>query len=264
MQKFITVVLMTTLGIAACGGDEDDTPPPPPPTGSAPFVSPPAQPPVAQPPGQVMVTVTANSTPPGATVTGGGRQLGITPFTTQVPVPAPAPGEVQTFAFTFELQGYQSATLTASPVNNTISITAALAPVVQPEVVSTTVNADADGDGDEAGELRIVGQGGGPIYDHHTTTGSAVVDRDCTIDRLRVRLNGTHTYFGDLYITLRDPNGNSYSLARGNRGSNPFRTHTVRRAEGRQARGRWTLAIEDRLAQDSGVLRAWSLSLRCR
>ncbi|HEY8429771.1 MAG TPA: proprotein convertase P-domain-containing protein, partial [Sandaracinaceae bacterium] len=194
-----------------------------------------------------------------AMVTGGGRPLGTTPLQTQVPVPAPQPGEVQTFAFQFTLPGYQPATINASPVNNTISITAALAPAVQPQPVPT----GGEDDEEEAGELRVHGQGGGPIYDNHTTTGSAVVTEDCTIDRLRVRLNGSHTYYGDLYITLRDPNGNSYSLARGGR-TNPFRTHTVRRAEGRQARGRWTIAIEDRLRQDSGVLRSWSLSFRCR
>src|SRR5690606_34461683 len=132
-----------------------------------------------------------------------------------------------------------------------------LAPAVQPQEVGG--GGGGDDDGDEAGEMRVNGQGGGPIYDNHTTTGTAMVTQDCTIDRLRVRLNGTHTYYGDLYITLRDPNGNSYSIARGGR-ANPFRTHTVRRAEGRQARGRWTIAIEDRLRQDSGVLRGWSLS----
>lgn len=271
MRKLVVILTalagMSLLPSAGCGIRDDDDAPPPPTTATGPVVTgvPPVngQPPhvVAAPTGQVMVTVAANSSPPGAIVTGGGRQLGVTPLQTQVPVPAPVPGQVQTFSFTFELAGYQPATINASPVNNTISITAALAPAVQPQEVGTPTQ---PGDDDsEAGEIHVPGRGGGPIYDNHTTTGTAEVAQACTIDRLRVRLNGSHTYYGDLHIRLRDPNGNSYSLASGGR-NNPFRSHTVSRASGRQAQGRWTLSIDDRLAQDSGVLRGWSMNLRCR
>ncbi len=78
-----------------------------------------------------------------------------------------------------------------------------------------------------------------------------------------MRLAGQHSYYGDLHITLRDPENHRYTLANGGR-ANPFRTHTVRRASGRAAQGRWTLAVEDRLAQDSGVLRGWTMGIRCR
>ena len=265
--------LAITMGLCtACGGEEDDTPPPPPPTATAPSpeqgAGGPSQGTAAQngqgaaPPGQVMVTVVANSTPPGASVTGGGRQLGTTPLQTQVPVPAPQPGEVQTFAFTFNLDGYQPATINASPVNDTISITAALAPAVQAQEVGGDSASDDEG-GDDEDVLRVAGRGGGRIWDNHTTTGHATVSRSCVVDRLQVRLVGDHTYYGDLHITLRDPNGRTYSLARGGR-RNPFRAHTVRRARGRQARGRWTLAIADRLRQDSGRLRRWGMAIRCR
>lgn len=271
MRKFVSLAIVGCL-LVACGGDDDDAPPPPPQTATAPVGGQQGQAPQGQAPqgqaggaapGHVMVTVAANSTPPGATVTGGGRQLGTTPLTTQVPIPVAQPGEVQTFAFTFNLDGYQPATINAPPVNNTISITAALAPAVTAEEVGGD-DGDGDGDGDEGGDtLTVQGRGGGPIWDNHTTTGHATVGEACVIDRLRVRLVGTHTYFGDLHITLRDPNGHTYSLARGGR-RNPFRTHTVRRASGRQARGRWTLSVADRLNQDSGILRNWGLSIRCR
>lgn len=262
----VAVVSVLAL-LAACSGrgDEDDTPPPPrgastPPTAPTPTPTPTGPPPPS------MVTVVADSSPRGAVVTGGGRQLGVTPLQTQVPIPAAAPGQVQTFAFTFQLEGHQTATINASPVNGTISITAALAPVmaqqlaVQPQEVG---GAEEPSGGREGNTLRVSGQGGGRIYDHHTTSGSAVVNEPCVIDRLGVTLNGHHSYFGDLYITLRDPSGNSYSLARGGR-QNPFRSHTVRRARGRQAQGRWTLAIEDRLQADSGNLNGWSMRIDCR
>ncbi len=260
MSKVLPVALCALL-LAACGGDDDDTPPPPPSAvNSAPA---PTQP--AAPSGQVMVTVTANSTPPGAMVTGGGRQLGTTPLTTQVPIPAPQPGQVQTFAFNFALAGYQPATVNASPTNNQITITAALAPLAG--AVPTPVGGDPTGDDGEPSnggpELRVSGRGGGPIFDNHTTTGTASVGQACTIDSLRVRLVGNHSYYGDLHITLTDPQGHSYSLARGGR-QNPFRTHRVRRAAGRQAQGTWRLAIADRLAQDSGILRSWAMTFTCR
>lgn len=262
MRRLLPVSLLALLLVPACGGDDsDDEPPPPPPqTAAAPV---PAQP--AAPPGQVMVTVVANSTPPGATVVGGGRSLGTTPLTAQVPIPAPAPGAApQTFAFNFGLEGYQPATINASPVNNTIQITAALAPLTAP----TPVPGDPAAGGNPAAggggrEVRVSGRGGGPIWDNHTTTGTAAVGQPCMIDTLRVRLSGEHSFFGDLHITLRDPQGHSYSLARGGR-QNPFRTHNVRRAAGRQAQGTWRLAIADRLAEDSGILRSWSMTMTCR
>ncbi len=279
----VTLVVANLL-LGACSGDhEDDTPPPPRPVnaGAAPVPGPGTTQPQGQPQGQpqaqpgqpVVVTVVANSTPPVAMVTGGGRQLGVTPLQTQVPVPPPQPGQVQTFAFTFQLQGYQTATINASPVNNTISITAALAPVavappVQPEPVGQPTTEDGDGDGDDppggsGRTLRVTGRGGGRIYDNHTTRGSATVGESCTIDRLTVTLNGRHTYYGDLHIFLRDPSGNRYTLASGGR-ANPFRSHSVRRARGRQARGRWDLEVQDRLNADSGNLTAWSMRFTCR
>jgi hypothetical protein len=260
-MRIILVTLISVSVLAACGESEDDTPPPPPQTVNTPFVN--GQPtgqPVA-PPGQVMVTVNANSNPPGATVTGGNRQLGVTPLTTQVPIPAPQPGQTQTFAFVFSLDGYQPATINTSPMNNVISITAALAPATQ----AVEVGGEGEGDTGAGGgrEVTANGRGGGPIFDNHTTTGTAVVDESCVVDRLTVRLEGTHSYFQDLRITLRDPQGHSYTIQRSSR-RNPFRSHVVRRASGRQARGTWNLAIADTLAQDSGVLRSWRLSMTCR
>lgn len=261
MRTIFGLVLSAAL-LTFCGGDsDDDTPPPPANTNSVGSQPVPTQP--SAPPGQVMVTVVANSTPPGATVTGGGRQLGTTPLQTQVPVPAPQPGQTQTFAFTFQLAGYQAATINASPINNAITITAALAPAVAPTPVGVGDEAEDGVPGGSGRQVTASGRGGGPIFDNHTTTGTAEVSESCTIDTLRVRLNGTHSFFGDLHITLRGPDGRSYSLARGGR-QNPFRTHTVRRASGRQARGRWTLSIADRLQADSGVLRGWGLSMSCR
>ncbi|GAB5549727.1 MAG: hypothetical protein SangKO_094870 [Sandaracinaceae bacterium] len=256
---FLWPCLLAGLVLLGACSEEDDTPPPPPQTATGPVAPNTPQ----APPGQVMVTVVANSTPAGATVVGGGRQLGTTPLQTQVPIPAPVAGQVQTFAFNFELAGYQPATINAAPVNNTITITAALAPATAPQEVATP-DEDEDGDDeDDANEIRVAGRGGGAIFDRHTTRGAAVVGQSCTIDRLRVRLRGNHTFNRDLRITLTDPQGRTYTLQNSST-RNPFRTYTVRRAAGREARGQWNLAIADTLDQDSGRLTGWNMSLRCR
>lgn len=258
MRRMLSICLAALLFVPACGSDDDDDAPPAPQPNAV--VVPPVP---AAPPGQVMVTVVANSTPPGAQVVGGGRSLGNTPLTAQVPIPAPQPGQPpQTFAFNFAMEGYQPATINASPVNNTIHITAALAPAVPPQVVPVEAGGDPGG-GAGGPEFTVNGQGGGAIWDNHTTTGSATVGQSCVINTLRVRLGGNHSYYGDLHITLSDPDGHSYSIARGGR-QNPFRSHTVRRASGRQARGVWRLAIADRLAQDSGTLNSWSMTFTCQ
>ncbi len=247
------------VGVTACSGGS--TPPPPvsaavpPPSGVA---VPPTS--VAVAPGQVMVTVAAASTPPGATVTGGGQVLGTTPFTSQVPVPAPNPGETQTFQFTFTLPGYQATTIAASPVNNTISLNAVLAsamPATPPGPTGVGMPPPSTG-----GSMRVHGVGGGPIFDFHTTTATATVSSPCVIRALRVDLSGNHTFNRDLEVSLRAPDGQSFSLQRHSTRS-PFRTHTVSRARGHLAMGVWTLTIADTVGADHGALTSFDMQLDC-
>ena len=187
--------------------------------------------------------------------------LGRTPFTTQVPIPIATPGQTQTFQFTFQLPGYQPATISASPINNTITLNATLAPMVATTgAVDPTTGTTTGATGPE---IRVRGGEGGRIYDMHTTTSTARVTQECTIGELDVDIDGNHTYFGDLVVSLRGPDGTSYQLqSRGSR--NPFRTHSVRRAEGRQAQGAWTVSVADQVQADSGQLRGFTLILRCR
>ncbi len=214
------------------------------------------------PPGHVFITVAASSLPPGATVTGGGQMLGMTPLTVRVPVPMAAPGETQTFQFTFQLPGFQPATISASPINSTITLNAALAPVTAvSEEPAETNEGDASDDTNQSFTVR--GASGGAIYDNHTTTSTIRVGRSCVMGSLRVDINGNHTFNADLGVSLRGPDGTVYPLQ--NRESRtPFRAHTVRRAAGRSSQGTWTLSIADMARADSGNLRGWSMTVRCR
>lgn len=246
-------VVLTALLLASLACGRNAAPPPPQPgAGTSTMVA---------PPGQVLVTVAASSTPAGAVVTGGGRMLGRTPFTTQVPIPAPTPGQTQTFQFTFQLPGFQPSTISASPVNNTITLNAALMPTAGATGAIDPTGATAPGGG--GARLTARGTGGGRIFDYHTTTATARVDAQCMIDSLEVDVDGNHTCYSDLEVSLRGPDGTGYSL-QSHSSRNPFRSHSVRRAAGHPSAGPWILAVEDSVGADSGNLRGFSLTIRCR
>jgi hypothetical protein len=226
----------------------------------------------------VMITVSAASTPAGATVTGGGALLGTTPFVTPVPVPAPTPGVTQTFEFTFQLPGYNPTTVTASPVNNTINLNAVLSPMVAalppgvpPGVppgtppglgVAPPPTVAPSGVVPSGTRFTVDGRGGGRIYDNHTTTATATVTGVCRIGSLRVDVNGSHTFNSDLVVSLTAPDGERFTLQNHGRRS-PFRTHTVARARGHLSGGVWTLAVADTVGADSGNLNGFSLDITC-
>jgi hypothetical protein len=262
-MRVTPILLLLGLGLAGCSGAAE-TPPPPPTVGTGPATTtvPTTPTPPVVPPGQVMVTVSASSVPPGATVTGGGQMLGTTPFTTQVPVPAPVAGEApQTFQFTFQLPGFQATTIAASPVNSTISLNAVLASLTPPTTIPTMPGTPPP-TGGAGGSIVVRGPPGGPIFDYHTTTSVAVVSQACVIRSLRVDIDGSHTFNHDLLVGIRAPDGEAFSLQR-HSGRSPFRTHSVRRARGHLAQGRWTLAIEDTVGADSGTLRGFTLNIDC-
>ena len=209
----------------------------------------------------VEITVNAQSNPSGATVTGGGQPLGSTPLTARVPIPATAPGEPPpSFDFVFAKDGYQSATLQATPVNGQITITAALAPdsVAGGPEKTPPVSAESP---DEP--IEVVGRGGGAIRDHAATTATASVEHPCVVDDLRVTLTGRHSYYQDLVVSLRSPGGQSYVLHR-RRSSNPFRRHRLPRARGQSAQGDWRLVIRDTVDQDTGRLSGFRLRVTCQ
>jgi hypothetical protein len=218
--------------------------------------------PVAPTPGLVNVTVSAISEPVGASVTGGGRPLGTTPLTAQVPIPAPAAGQpAPSFDFVFTLPGYTPETVRASPVNGRIDIRATLVLAgATPPVATPEVQPGTEGEGRE---LSVASGGGGPLRDHQTATASAEVGEACTIGRLEVVVRGRHSYHRDLVLTLLAPSGDRFSLQRSQE-RNPFRTFRVRNAVGQEAQGRWTLRVEDTLDQDSGNLNGFTLNLVCK
>lgn len=264
MKPFLTLLCASAwLVVTACSGGPA-APPPPPPQGTAPTT---ATAPTTPPPGQVMIVIAASSTPQGAVVSGGGQMLGRTPFTTQVPIPAPQPGETQAFQFTFVLPGYEPVTLTASPVNQTITLNATMRPVGAPDPTAgggtPDPTAGGGGGGGGGGRFTVRGPAGGRIYDNHTTTSTARATQDCNIASLSIDIDGNHTYFSDLVLTLQGPDGTRYPLQSHER-RNPFRRYTIGRARGHRSGGAWTVAIADTVGADSGNFTGWSMTVQCQ
>jgi hypothetical protein len=103
-----------------------------------------------------------------------------------------------------------------------------------------------------------------PIRDSTTTTDTLTLG-DCLISpsaTSTVEVHVTHTYIGDLIVTLIAPDGTSSILHNRTEGStdNIDKTYTVD-LSGKTATGTWTLTVRDAAAGDTGTLDGWTLSL---
>src|SRR5262249_47597386 len=127
--------------------------------------------------------------------------------------------------------------------------------------------------------------GPAPIYDNSTAGLSLTIDRDIAISDLNVKIHLSHNRDSDLYIHLRGPDGTDVVLAnrRGGDGrdywitvfddeaatplsagqapfTGSFRPDGALSAfDGKNARGTWTLYVEDRAAGNTGVLHYFTL-----
>jgi len=157
---------------------------------------------------------------------------------------------------------------------------------------------DQDGTSGESTQDRYVVQFAiNPTYTYSSTASpaildgkgvpvSVIVDRDLTITDLNVKLDITHSYDGDLYIYLVGPDGTSVELVnfRGGSGNNfwvtrlndeaatsiasgiaPFNgafrpEQSLTAFDGKNARGTWTLWVEDWYQGDTGRVNSVSLT----
>jgi subtilisin-like proprotein convertase family protein len=109
-----------------------------------------------------------------------------------------------------------------------------------------------------------------PDNDLNGISDSLVVDDDVPIAGIRVDVDITHTYRGDLQVTLTTPSGTVIELnPQGTGGSaddlkasyDDAAVPALATLRGRSARGTWTLTVRDRARADTGRLNAWSLQL---
>lgn len=112
--------------------------------------------------------------------------------------------------------------------------------------------------------VTVAGQGGLSIPDNNMTgiTATATVSDSITVAGVRVELDVTHTYVGDLKIEL-EHNGVRHLVRNQTGGSNDDINETidVTGFDGAEGQGTWTLIVSDRANLDTGTLNAWTLHL---
>jgi subtilisin-like proprotein convertase family protein len=103
-------------------------------------------------------------------------------------------------------------------------------------------------------------------------TSSINVTEDGAITELRVQVNITHTYIGDLRVDLIAPDGTAVVLHNNTGGSaddlvqiySVENTPALRPYLNRPIRGRWQLRVRDTFRLDVGRLNRWRLAARVR
>jgi serine protease len=126
-----------------------------------------------------------------------------------------------------------------------------------------------------------------PILDFVKLTSTLTITEDVSISDLNVEVNASHTYDGDVRMTLVAPDGTQVILfnhrgGSGNdfdntifddqgansiyKGTAPFAgsykpEYVLSTFNGKSAKGTWKLVVEDTALFDSGKLNAWSLTI---
>jgi len=200
-----------------------------------------------------MVSINATSAPVGAAVMLGTTNLGNTPLTgRQYPAPLNANAPMD---FTFTLAGHQNATARAQANAGVVNVNANLSPIAAPSP-----------SGGGTADVLVRGRGGGRIRDMSSVSSTATVTNGCTVQSMRIQLHGRHSFHGDLRASVRLPNGQNRSFARGRgRSSGFFRArHRVRNVEGMSAAGLYRVTVRDRVRQDSGRFTGFTLTIDCQ
>jgi hypothetical protein len=167
------------------------------------------------------------------------------------------------------------------------AVTADLPTLVTPrEVCDDGVGMDEDGDGQancsdadcsmhpscdtSGGDVarEYTASPAAAIPDNNTTGVSSTIEvpDTGTITDAKVSLAITHTYIGDLKVTLTK--GSDTITVHGNSGGSQDNLNVMSFAlpalSGKQLAGTWTLKVVDNAAQDTGSLASWSLDVTSR
>lgn len=94
-------------------------------------------------------------------------------------------------------------------------------------------------------------------------TSTITINDDITVFDTNTFVDITHTWIGDLIVTLTSPSGTMVTLHNRSGGSADDINETYNSAafNGEVATGDWTLFVSDNASSDTGTLNAWSLNL---
>lgn len=106
------------------------------------------------------------------------------------------------------------------------------------------------------------------IPDHSGISNAIHVWREGTVENLKVHVNITHPFVGDLSVKLTSPAGKEVTLFNRQGGSADnlvasFEGDVLADFIGENALGLWTLHVADHATRDNGTLNTWGLDLSC-
>ena len=108
---------------------------------------------------------------------------------------------------------------------------------------------------------------GTAVADFATVTSQVVIGgTPLLVDRVDIAVNISHTYIGDLTVTLTSPSGTTSTLVNrpGNGGASQdnivFTLESVQ-FWGELSNGTWTLKVSDGASTDTGILNSWTLTV---
>lgn len=103
-----------------------------------------------------------------------------------------------------------------------------------------------------------------PIKDLSTTTSTIHLDNTAQVDKLKLDLDISHTYRGDLVVTLTSPSGKSAVISNRQGGSadDIKGSFDLSQFAGEPVAGDWKLSVQDAARQDVGTLNGWGLTIQ--
>jgi subtilisin-like proprotein convertase family protein/subtilisin family serine protease len=110
-----------------------------------------------------------------------------------------------------------------------------------------------------------------PDHDLNGIASSIIIDEDGTIQSFEsISINITHTFQGDLRVSLITPDNTSIMLHDGTGGGadnlvetyDAARIPALQQLQGKSVRGQWTLKVIDRWASDTGRLNDWKIRIK--
>jgi subtilisin-like proprotein convertase family protein len=110
-----------------------------------------------------------------------------------------------------------------------------------------------------------------PIADYATVASEVTASMGFTVDQVQVSIDISHTYIGDLLITMYSPSGTPVILHNrtgagtdnivGTYGVDLTPAQPLSLLAGEPADGKWSLEVRDQAGGDVGTLNSWSLNI---
>src|SRR3954471_6959787 len=102
------------------------------------------------------------------------------------------------------------------------------------------------------------------IGDLSTISSTIHLDNTASVDKLKLDLDISHTYRGDLVVTLTSPSGKSAVVSdrAGGSADDIKGSFDLTQFAGEPVAGDWKLSVQDAAKQDVGTLNKWGLTIQ--